>query len=142
MVETMVRRSSSTQLRPARFAATPTASPQGPAPTTRRSTCSNSMLHLASRSICLDDLIPPRTHAHVTDRHGRELLQPVEIRPSLLREVLQPPGATRRPVPTSQHLVPRLHSAQRLDLGRHLVTGLVVQSVRGADRDLLEPVEY
>ena len=37
MVDTMVRRSSSTQPSPARFAATPTASPQGPAPITRMS---------------------------------------------------------------------------------------------------------
>src|SRR5512146_3047678 len=78
MVETMLRRSSSTQGIPASFAAMPTASPQGPAPMTARYADSVAGMAPGPRlRPDLDDLIPPRPDAHVPHRRPRQLLQPV-----------------------------------------------------------------
>src|SRR5207253_79543 len=64
--------SNSEQVRRARFAATPTASPQGPAPITARSSINEPL------SRHFDDLIAMRTHAHVLDGCVCKVLEPVQ----------------------------------------------------------------
>src|SRR6476469_5849363 len=135
MVDTIVRRSSRTQGTPACRAAMPTASPIGPAPMTRRSVDSMSPLDL-------DDLIPPRPHAHVPGGHARERLEPIEVGPGLGGQVGEAPGAAGGATPPRQHLVPGPHLAQELDLGRHLLAPILAEVVGGADRDFVEGVEY
>src|SRR5213596_4221437 len=65
--------SNSEQVRRARFAATPTASPQGPAPITARSSINEPL------SRHFDDLIAMRTHAHVLDGCVCKVLEPVQV---------------------------------------------------------------
>src|SRR5947207_4637641 len=75
--------SNSEQVRRARFAATPTASPQGPAPITARSSINEPL------SRHFDDLIAMRTHAHVLDGCVCKVLEPVQVGPGGRRYVLQ-----------------------------------------------------
>src|SRR5688572_3887437 len=106
MVETMFRRSSSTQGSSACRAAIPTARPQGPAPITTIAVCSG-VTRITSLATCrslyslrathhallhLDDLIPPRPHADVAYRHARQGLQTIEIAAGMLRQIVQPAG--------------------------------------------------
>src|SRR5213592_1057854 len=65
--------------RRARFAATPTASPQGPAPITARSSINEPL------SRHFDDLIAMRTHAHVLDGCVCKVLEPVQVGPGWRR---------------------------------------------------------
>src|SRR6266849_2802662 len=67
--------SNNEQVRRARFAATPTASPQGPAPITARSSINEPL------SRHFDNLIAMRTHAHVLDGCMGKVLEPVEVGP-------------------------------------------------------------
>src|SRR4051794_24754425 len=127
MVETMVRRSSSTQAMPACFAATPTASPQGPAPMTSRLTDSVFTLPRHSCSGHLDNLIAPGSHAYVANRNPRELLQTVEVRPGSCREIRQPPGGSGRLLPPLECLIDRLPPPQCISFRRHFLAGLAVQ---------------
>src|SRR5438132_11789868 len=76
--------SNSEQVRRARFAATPTASPQGPAPITARSSINEPL------SRHFDDLIAMRAHAHVLDGCVCKVLQPVQVGPGGGRLVRQP----------------------------------------------------
>src|SRR3954464_7852372 len=96
IVDTIVRRSRSTQDTPACLAATPTARPQGPAPITSRpiaSTipCSPFTVHRL-RLLHFDNLIPPGAHADVPDRHPGQGLQPLEVGPCGARQISQPAG--------------------------------------------------
>jgi len=71
--------SSREHVRLARFAATPTASPQGPAPITVRSSIN------APLSRHFDDLIAMRADAHVLDGRVRQVLEPIEVGAGLRR---------------------------------------------------------
>src|SRR3989442_14528055 len=65
--------SNNEHVRRARFAATPTASPQGPAPITARSSINETL------SRHFDDLIAMAADAHVLDGRVRQVLEPVQI---------------------------------------------------------------
>src|SRR5688500_16726502 len=64
-------------LSPARCALIAAASPHGPPPTIRRSQS--------------DDLVTPRSDAHVRDRRLRQLVNAVEVLPRLLGQILDAP---------------------------------------------------
>src|SRR5881409_2374660 len=76
--------SNSEQVRRARFAATPTASPQGPAPITATSSINEPL------SRHFDDLIAMRADTHVLDGCVREVLEPVQVGARRWRQVRQP----------------------------------------------------
>src|SRR5438128_11081012 len=67
--------SKSEEVRLALFDATATASPQGPAPITARSSINEPL------SRHFDDLIAMRTHAHVLDGCVCKVLEPVQVGP-------------------------------------------------------------
>src|SRR4029077_16682558 len=79
--------SSREHVRRARFAATPTASPQGPAPITARSNINETL------SRPFNDLIAMRADAHVLDGRVREILEAVQVGAGRRGEV--PPAAVR-----------------------------------------------
>src|SRR5437773_8430240 len=105
--------SNSEQVRRARFAATPTASPQGPAPITARSSINETL------SRHFDDLIAMRAHAHVLNGRVRQVLQPVQIRAGRWWQVRQPAHLAERLLPTGEGLVQRLHPGETLHFGGH-----------------------
>src|SRR2546430_9705969 len=82
--------SNSEQVRPKRFAATPTARPHGPAPITATSS-------VTSRH--LDDLVAAGAGAHVFDGRGGPGLEPGEIGPRPGRQGPAGPHAAQRPLP-------------------------------------------
>src|SRR2546430_7049773 len=89
--------SNSEQVRRARFAATPTASPQGPAPITARSSINEPL------SRHFDDLIAMRTHAHVLDGCVCKVLEPVQVGPGGRRQVRQPTHMVERLLRSEEH---------------------------------------
>src|SRR2546422_5863127 len=100
-LETTGPLSNSEQVRRARFAATPTASPQGPAPITARSSINEPL------SRHFDDLIAMLTDAHVLDGRVREVLEPVQIGPGWRRQVRQPTHMVERLLPAGERFVQR-----------------------------------
>src|SRR5207247_5061247 len=100
--------SNSEQLRRARFAATPTASPQGPAPITATSSINEPL------SRHFDDLIAMRTDAHVLDGCVREVLEPVQVGAGRRRQVRQPAHVGERLLPPGERFVQRLHAGKTL----------------------------
>src|SRR3954470_8875792 len=136
---------------PACFAATPTASPQGPAPMTSSSTASTSIaillvayFFLASplpqppRLLNLDDLIPPGSHTDIAHRNPREILQTVQIGARSSGKIGQLSSCAGRALPTWVGLVDRLYPSERVHLSRHLLAQFASQPVHGSDRDLGE----
>src|SRR5712671_1601370 len=113
---------------PARFAATPAASPQGPAPITARSSIT------ASRDF--DDLVAAGPDAHIANRGAREILQPIEVGACRRREIGQPAHAAQRLPPPGQRLVHRLNASQPVHLSRHAVERVAVETVAYTHRDL------
>src|SRR3954471_2540290 len=151
-VDTLVRRSSSTQGIPACFAATPTASPQGPAPMTSSSTASTSIAILFvsylfllphfPRLLNLDDLIPPGSHTDIAHRNPREILQTVQIGARSSGKIGQLSSCAGRALPTWVGLVDRLYPSERVHLSRHLLAQFASQPVHGSDRDFGEGIEH
>src|SRR5436853_3937208 len=88
----------------ARFAATPTASPQGPAPITARSSIN------APLSRHFDDLLAMCPDAHVLDGSVREILEPVQVGAGGRRQVRQATHVAQRLLPAGEGLVHRLHA--------------------------------
>src|ERR1051325_6456351 len=86
------------QVRCARFAATPTASPHGPAPITARSSIN------APLSRHFDDLVAMRADAHVLNRGVRQILKAIQIGARGRRQVRQPPHTTQRLLPSPNRL--------------------------------------
>src|SRR5438876_12222466 len=76
--------SNSEHARCARFAATPTASPQGPAPITARSSINRTV------SRHFDDLVAVRTDADILNRGMGQVLQAIQVGPRGRRQVRQP----------------------------------------------------
>src|SRR5256886_13852619 len=95
----------------ARFAATPTASPQGPAPITARSNINRTV------SRHFDDLLAVRTHADVLNRGVRQVLEAIQVGARGRRQVRQPSYQAQGSLPTRQRLVHRLDSSESLYLG-------------------------
>src|SRR2546422_4562466 len=89
--------SNSEHVRRACFAATPTASPQGPAPITARSSIAVGLL-----SRHFDDLVAMRADAHVLDRRMGEVLQPVQIGPGGRGQIGEAAHGTERLLPAGQ----------------------------------------
>src|SRR5213592_3620775 len=118
--------SNSEQLRRARFAATPTASPQGPAPITATSSINEPL------SRHFDDLIAMRADTHVLDGCVREVLEPVQVGARRWRQVRQPAHVGERLLPTGERFVQRLHAGETLHLGGHRVERLAVAAVADA----------
>src|SRR5438045_9286237 len=94
--------SNSEHVRWARFAATPTASPQGPAPITARSSINRTV------SRHFDDLIAVRTHADILNRGMGQVLQAVEVGPGGRRQVRQPSHQAQAGLTAAYGLVHRL----------------------------------
>src|SRR5882672_8826541 len=128
--------SNSEQVRRARFAATPTASPQGPAPITARSSINQPL------SRHFDDLIAMRADAYVLDGRVREVLEPVQVGAGWRRQVRQPAHMTERLLPPGERFVQRLHTGETLHLCGHRVERLAVAPVADAHRNLRERVEH
>src|SRR5690348_2443133 len=91
--------SNSEQPKWARLAATPTASPQGPAPMTARSSIN------APLSRHFDDLVAMGPHAHVLDRRVRQVLESIQIRAGGWWQVGQSAHVTQRFLPHGERLV-------------------------------------
>src|SRR3989454_940550 len=111
--------SNSEHVRRACFAATPTASPQGPAPITARSSIAVALL-----SRHFDDLVAMRADAHVLDRRMGEVLQPVQIGPGGRGQIGEPAHVTERLLPAGQGLVYRRDAPQAFHVGGHRIAGL------------------
>src|SRR5947209_9684633 len=125
--------SNSEQVRPKRFAATPTARPHGPAPITATSS-------VTSRH--LDDLVATGADAHVLDGRVGQVLEPVEIGPRRGWQVREAPHVAERLLPARERLVRRLDSRKPLHLGGHAVERLAVEAIPDAHGDVGERVEY
>src|SRR2546430_7082980 len=125
--------SNSEQVRPRRFAATPTARPHGPAPITATSS-------VTSRH--LDDLVAAGADAHVLDGRVGQVLEPVEIGPRRGRQVREAPHVAERLLPARERLVGRLDSREALHFGGHAVERLAVEAIPDAHGDVGERVEY
>src|SRR5205807_2428075 len=94
--------SNSEQVRWARFAATPTASPQGPAPITARSSINRTV------SRHFDDLVAVRTHADVLNGSMGQVLKAIQVGPGRWRQVRQPSHQAQGSLPAWERLVHRL----------------------------------
>src|SRR2546428_14008163 len=88
-------------VRLARFAATPTASPQGPAPITVRSSIN------APLSRHFDDLIAMRADADVLDGRVRQVLEPIEVGAGPRRQDDRAPAPAQPPLPPREGVRPR-----------------------------------
>src|SRR6266511_2381740 len=144
-LETTGPLSNSEQVRWARLAATPTASPHGPAPITATSCISAAPARTrvgARRSRHFDDLVPAGADAHVLNRRVGQVLESIEVRPGRRREVGQPPHLIEGFLPPGKGLVHGLHAGEPLDLCRHAVERLAVEPVADAHRDVGERVEH
>src|SRR5437870_13681953 len=100
--------SNSEQVSRARFAATPTASPQGPAPITARSSINQPL------SRHFDDLIAMRADAHVLDRRVGQVLEPVQVGAGRRWQIRQPAHLAERLLPARERFVQRLHAGKTL----------------------------
>src|SRR2546427_10002241 len=96
--------SNSEQVRRARFAATPTARPQGPAPITARSSINETL------SRHFDDLITMRADAHILDGGVGKVLEPVQVGAGRRRQVSQPAHLAERLLPAGKRFVQRRHA--------------------------------
>src|SRR5437870_12335991 len=103
--------SNSEQVRRARFAATPTASPQGPAPITATSSINEPL------SRHFNDLIAMRTDAHVLHGCVRAVLEPVQVGAGRRRQVRQPAHAGERLLPAGERFARPLHARETPHLG-------------------------
>src|SRR2546429_8301852 len=103
--------SNSEHVRWARFAATPTASPQGPAPITARSSINETL------SRHFDDLITMAADAHVLDGRVRQVLEPVQVGAGRRWEIRPPAHPAEGFPPAGERFVQRLHPGEALHLG-------------------------
>src|SRR5262245_5335501 len=110
------------------------ARPHGPAPTMRRSSDTG----FFTADLSSDDLISPRSHAHVRDRRLHQLPQPIEIPTSLLRQIFDPPGILRRSLPAVEPLVARHYLLERCRFRREFGVLVAADFVAGAYRELVE----
>src|SRR5438128_5893351 len=128
--------SNSEHVRRARFAATPTASPQGPAPITARSSINETL------SRHFDDLIAMAADAHVLDGRVRQVLEPVQIGAGRRWQIRQPAHLAEGFLPAGERFVQRLHAGETLHFGGHRVERLAVAAVPHAYGNLRERVEH
>src|SRR2546427_9594038 len=92
----------------ARFAATPTASPQGPAPITARSSINETL------SRHFDDLIAMAADAHVLDGRVRQVLEPVQIGAGRRWQIRQPEDLAGGFLPAGERFVEPLPACETL----------------------------
>src|SRR5689334_2651837 len=75
--------------------------------------------------------------------HAHQLLDPLDVPPRVLRQLLVLALIAERLLPSGQLLVDRLRLAEQLGIGGKLADGLAVgELVRDGDQDLLEPGEH
>src|SRR6266545_1888007 len=124
------------QVRRARFAATPTASPHGPAPITARSSINEPL------SRHFDDLIAMRADTDVLDGRVREVLESVQVGARGRRQVRQSAHLAERLLPAGERFVQWLHAGESLHFGGHRIERVAVAAVADAHGNLRERVEH
>src|SRR5690349_10093423 len=131
MLATTTFDSSTSTLRPARMAEMAQASPQGPAPTIRRSTGS-----------LLNDLVAPRSDTDIRHRGLGQFLDAVEILSSGFRQRVDLPAFGGWGLPAVEPLVDRLAAFEERHFPRELVVHLAIDPVACAYGELLDRVEH
>src|SRR5262249_14550500 len=102
----------------------------------RAATLADELTQLGSRAGTR--LAPLRTRGNRTDLDSRAFLEKLQIRASLLREILETRDAARRGLPARQLLIQRLDAFKRAIRSRHFVDFLAVDPISDTHRNLGE----